>query len=347
MIIGKILKEAIDRRASDVIISSGNYPTLKIDGKIVFCTDYGILEKAQVEADIVSILSEKQRNWFLERKELDFWIDLQGHSRFRVNAFVQRNGFGAVFRPIQSHIPDFESLWIPKQVLNFMTRKSGLILVTGWVGSGKSTTLASMLEYVNTHTQKHIITVEDPIEFIFEANKSLIEQREVGGHTHNYENGLKYALRQAPDIIMVGEMRDLETFRLALRAAETGNLVLSTLHTSGAARTVARVIDMFPSDEKEQIKAQLSESLIGVVWQDLVERTEWEGRVPACEVLVNTISTANMIRKGLTHQIDGAIETGSKEGMLTMKKSLENLYGTGKISSATYDKSLAFLRKLS
>ena len=326
MIIPKILKEALDRGASDIILSSDTKPCLKINWDVVYLYDYEIIWANELEENIYWIMSSKQQEKLLKRLELDFSIDLKNHSRFRVNVFYEKKWIWAVFRPIKNTLPSPEILWLPRKLLDFTKAKNGLVLVTWSVWSWKSTTLASLIDIINTHLSKHIITVEDPIEFVFENKKSLIEQREVWVNTLSFENGLKYALRQASDVIMIGEMRDLETFRLALRAAETGNLVFATLHTSWAARTIARVIDMFNSDEKEQIKAQLSESLVWVVWQELLKTKDWKGRVLATEVLVNNTAVSNMIRKWLTHQIDSAMETWwTSDWMITMEKSLDNL----------------------
>lgn len=346
MSIWKILKIWLEKNASDIIISPNSKPSLKINWDIIQLEYFDILEKEELNKEIISIMSESQRREFIDKKELDFWIDLKWFSRFRVNAFIQRNGFWLVFRPIKIEIPDFNKIGLPPQVLNFIDRKHWLILVTWSVGSWKSTTLASLIKYINKIKQKHIITIEDPIEFIHKNENSIIEQREVWNNTESFENWLKYALRQASDVIMVGEMRDLETFRLALRAAETGNLVLATLHTSGAARTVSRIIDMFPWDEKEQIKQQLSESLLWVVWQDLIKTSDWKRRVPACEILVNNTSISNMIRKWITHQIDWVIETSKEEWMVSMKKSLEVLFDLWEISKDIYKYNLAFLWRL-
>jgi len=344
MSIWKILKIWLEREASDIIISPNSKPSLKIDWEINIIEEMNILNREELNKDILSIMSEKQRKEFIYKKELDFSIDMKWYSRFRVNAFVQRNGFWLVFRPIKTEIPDFESLGLPPQILNFTNKKHWLILVTWSVWSWKSTTLASLLKHINKTKKKHIITVEDPIEFIYKNELSLIEQREVWEHTDTFWNWLKYALRQASDVIMVWEMRDLETFKLALRAAETGNLVLATLHTSWAARTVWRIIDMFPWGEKEQIKQQLSESLIWVVWQDLIKKSNWTGRTPACEVLVNNTSISNMIRKWLTHQINWAIETGASDWMFPMKKSLDKLLELNIISEESYKESLEYLQ---
>lgn len=334
--IGQVLKEGIERGASDVILSPDNYPSLKIDGDIVYIGEMGLINRSELDQEILSIIPEKMKKKFSDELELDFWVTLKWYGRFRANVLSQRKGYSIVFRVIQERIPDFRELDLPESILNFTQKRSGLILVTGGVGSGKSTTLAALLNEINQEQEKHIITIEDPIEFLHESKNSLVEQREVWVNTLSFENGLKYALRQASDVIMVGEMRDLETFRLALRAAETGNLVLATLHTSGASRTISRIIDMFPWDEKDQIRSQLSESLIAVIWQDLVKKNQ-SGRVPATEILVNTTNVANMIRDNNVHQIDSAIETGKEYGMLPMKKSLENLFGKWLITEEQFE----------
>lgn len=343
MLISQILIEALEKDASDIIITTWNLPSLKIYWDVVYLNNYPVIEKDIFEKEILSIMSSSQKEKFKTNMELDFSIDLKWYSRFRVNAFNQKNWYWLVFRPIKSDLPNFEKLGLPLQILNFANRKNWLVLVTWAVGTGKSTTLASLINHINKNRQKHIITVEDPIEFVFQSEKSLVEQREVWVNTLSFDNWLKYALRQAPDVIMVWEMRDLETFRLALRAAETWNLVFATLHTSGAARTVARVIDMFPADERDQIRQQLSESLVWVVWQDLLKKADGKGRVPAIEVLVNNISIANMIRKWNTHQINSAIETWSQDGMITMNKYLEILFEKKIISEQTYNDNLKAL----
>lgn len=340
-----ILKIALEKNASDIIITGWTRPSLKVNGDIYFFEEVEPISKEESKTLVLSIMSENQRAKFLKELELDFSIELKGYSRFRVNAFVQKDGYSLVFRPIKSTIPDFDSLELPEVIRNFTKKRNGLVLITGSVWSGKTTTLASLLGEINKTQSKHIITVEDPIEFIYQNQKSIIEQREVGTHTLSFDNGLKYALRQAPDVVMIWEMRDLETFRLALRAAETGNLVFATLHTSGAARTVARIIDMFPGEEKDKIRQQLSESLLWVVWQQLIKTADWNGRVAATEVLVNTVNVANMIRKDQTHQIPNAIETGKDAGMVTMKGSLENLFGTWKINEEAYNYYIGLLDK--
>ena len=334
--ITELLKLSLEHKASDIIISSWNYPAFKISWEIVYLEEKGKLDAESLKKDILAIIPERYHQKYLEDFELDFSIELQWFSRFRVNAFKQKKGFGMVFRVIPSIVPEFETLWLPKVIQSFSHRKSGLVLITGWVWAGKSTTLASLIHEINKNYKKHIITVEDPIEYSHESNKSLIEQRELGGSTQSFENGLKYALRQASDVIMVGEMRDVETFRLALRAAETGNLVFATLHTSGAARTVSRIIDMFPGEEKWYIRAQLSESLLGVVWQDLIRKDDGS-RVMAVEVLVKNKAIENMIREDHVHQINSAIETGKEHGMIPMIKYLEYLLAKKEITQEIYE----------
>ncbi len=338
-----ILKIALEKNASDIIITGWTKPSLKVNWDIFFFDDFEVITKEDSKKIVLSIMSESQREKFLREMELDFSIELKWFSRFRVNAFIQKDGYSLVFRPIKTEIPDFDSLNLPEVLRKLTKKRNWLILITWSVWSWKSTTLASLLWEINKNDSKHIITIEDPIEFVYKNEKSIIEQREVWTHTLTYDNWLKYALRQAPDVIMIWEMRDLETFRLALRAAETGNLVFATLHTSGAARTVARIIDMFPWDEKDKIRQQLSESLLWVVWQQLLKTADGKGRVAATEVLINTVPIANMIRKDQTHQIPNAMETGKESWMITMKDSLENLFWKWLISQEVYDLNLALL----
>lgn len=325
MSIAKILKEALDKGASDIILSSWTKPAFKIFWDVTYLEDYEVFTSENLSKEFLSIMSDKQKITFKEELELDFPIDLKGYSRFRVNLFMAKNGIGWVFRPIKTSLPTFQELGLPEKMLEFIDKKNWLILVTGSVWSGKSTTMSALIDSITATKSKHIITVEDPIEYVFKNNKSLVEQREVWTNTKSFENGLKYALRQASDVIMIWEMRDLETFRLALRAAETWNLVIATLHTSWAARTISRIIDMFPGDEKENIRGQLSDSLIWVVWQDLLKTKDGNWRALATELLVNNSSISNMIRKGVVHQIDWVIETWAMDWMYTMKSSVEKL----------------------
>ncbi|ATU05108.1 hypothetical protein BKN14_01470 [Candidatus Gracilibacteria bacterium HOT-871] len=331
MKIAKILKESIEKGASDAILTAGTFPILKINGDIHYLQDYGKYTDEELREEVFSTMTERQKKEFLEKMELDYSIDLKGYSRFRVNAFFSKNGVGTVFRGIKTKLPSFEELFLPKKLLDFAGRKSGLLLITGGVGSGKSTTMSALINHIIQNYSRHIITVEDPIEYVFENGKSVVEQREIGTSTKSFDSGVKYALRQASDVIMIGEMRDLETFRLALRAAETGNLVIATLHTSGTASTISRVIDMFPGEEKDYIRAQLSVSLLGVIWQQLIKSKDGKSRILSTELLVNNSSISNMIRKGDIHQIPGALETGGKDGMYTMQHNLERLREAGLI----------------
>ena len=340
----ELLQMSLDRKASDIIMSAKAKPCLKINWEVNFLEDFGIISKNEMQKIVFSTMSEIQGKRFLEEKELDYGIWFWEY-RFRVNAFMTRNGMWIVCRPIATDVPEFDKLGLPEAVRSFAYKRNWLVLVTWSVGSGKSTSMISLINEINKKHAKHIITVEDPIEFIFKNNKSLIEQREVENSTLTFENGLKYALRQAPDVIMVWEMRDLETFRLALRAAETGNLVFATLHTSGAARTVSRVIDMFPAGEKDQVRAQLSESLIWVVWQKLLKTTDWKGRVLAAEVMVNNTSVSNIIRKGETHQINSVIETSARDWMINMRRTLEKLYEEGRITEKLYNEEIKLIWK--
>lgn len=333
MLIWQILAKSLEKNASDTILTSNAKPALKIDWEVIFMEDYEVLKIEDLNKAILGIMSIKQKSLFNKNLELDFSLNLKDHSRFRVNVFIQKKWICAVFRTIKNKLPDFKDLNLPEKLLDFTKEKGWLLLVTWSVWSGKSTTMSSIIEYINNNTSKHIITIEDPIEYMFKNNKSIVEQREVWIDTLSFANGLQYSLRQASDVIMIWEMRDLDTFRLALRAAETWNLVIATLHTSWAAKTIARIIDMFPWDEKDQIKAQLSNSLIWVIWQNLIKRKDWKGRVPACELLINNTSIANMIRKDLTHQINWVIETSREEWMIPMNKSLEKLYEDDIISN--------------
>ncbi len=334
--ITELLKLSLEYHASDIILSAGNYPAFKVSGEIVYLEERGKLDPDTLKNGILDIIPERHKEKFLVHYELDFSIEIPWFSRYRVNAFKQKNGFGVVFRVIPSDVPEFSSLSLPKVIQSFSHRKSGLVLITWGVGSWKSTTLASLIHEINKNYKKHIITVEDPIEYAHESINSLVEQRELGGSTLSFENGLKHALRQASDVIMIGEMRDIETFRLALRAAETGNLVFATLHTSGAARTVSRIIDMFPGEEKWYIRAQLAESLLGIVWQDLIKKDDGS-RVMAVEVLVKNKAIENMIREDNIHQINSAIETGKEHGMIPMIKYLEYLLSRKDISQEIFD----------
>ncbi len=340
--IKEILKKAIIENVSDVILSPNKQVCYKIDWEIKYIDDFWIITNEIMNSFFLQIVKKTQQDIFNKTKELDFSLWLW-KVRFRVNIFWVKDWFWFVFRVIASEIPDFNTLWLPLNIINFTKKRNGLILVTWPVWSGKTTTLASLINDININYDKHIITIEDPIEYIYNSKKSLVEQREVWVDTLSFDNGLKYALRQASDVIMIWEMRDLETFRLALRAAETGNLVFATLHTSWAARTIARIIDMFPAWEKDQIRSQLAESLIWVVWQKLLKNNNWKWRVVACEVLKNNIWISNIIRKWETHKINSIIETSKWEWMIWMKDTLKELFEKKAISEEVYKNELSYL----
>jgi twitching motility protein PilT len=331
--IDEILRLMTEREASDLHLASGSAPYLRIHGEMVRL-NYKAVSPEVCKALILEILSESQRETLLEDWDLDCSYALNGMGRFRVNAFVQRNGCGAVFRRIPEQIQTIQELGLPESLANHLNLSEGLILVTGPTGSGKSTTLASLIHTINVNERAHIITIEDPIEFVHYNQQSLINQREVSSHTKSFHQALRAALREDPDVILVGEMRDLETISLALTAAETGHLVLGTLHTNSATKTVDRIIDVFPEAQQAQIRVMLSESLRAVVAQTLVRRSEGEGRVPVVEVLVNTPAVANLIREGKTFQIHSSMQTGQVHGMVTFEASINHLVRKGIVSKA-------------
>ncbi len=324
----ELIELVIKKKASDLHISVGAPPVLRVDGKLVQ-TEYEPLKPEDTKALIFSILTLEQRKILEQRLELDCSYGVEGLGRFRVNAYKDRNGFAAALRTITSKIPTFEELNLPKICQQTATRPRGLVLVTGPTGSGKSTTLASMVGWINENRTDHILTIEDPIEYIHTSKKSVVNQREVGSDTHSFNNALRAALREDPDVILVGEMRDLETVGLALKAAETGHLVFGTLHTSSAAQTVDRIVDVFTPDQQQQIRIQLSNGLVAVFSQTLIPKInaqgEVSGRIMAMEILINTPAIANLIREGKTAQIYSAIQTGGKLGMVTLENSLAEL----------------------
>ena len=320
-----------EQKASDLLISAGAPPMLRVHGKL-YRTRNETLTAEQSKKLIYSILTADQKKTFETNKELDFSHAVGRKHRFRVNVYLQKQAVTAAFRPIPEKIPQLSELGLPESIEEFTRAKQGLLLVTGPTGHGKTTTLAAMIDRINKTRECHIITMEDPIEFVHFHNKSIVDQREVGEDTHSFVNGLKYVLRQAPDVILVGEMRDLETIQAALRAAETGHLVLATLHTNDAVQTIDRIIDVFPGDQQQQIRFQLSMTLLAVISQRLLPRADEDGRVLATEVLRSNTAVANQIREGKTHQIYSVMETNWKEGIITMEKSLKELYMEGAIS---------------
>ncbi len=323
--IRELLEKMVDLNASDLHISAGAPPVLRINQKLIPMRQFPVLTGNDTRLLVYNILTEFQKKKFEENRELDFAISIPKLSRFRANAFFQRGTVAIAIRRIPIEVPSAEKLGLPKAIIDFTNHNTGLVLVTGPTGSGKSTTLAAMIDKINTDRAVHIITVEDPIEYLHKNKKSIVVQREVGQDTLTFANALKYALRQDPDIIMVGEMRDLETIEAALTAAETGHLVLATLHTSSVAETVNRMIDVFPPHQQDQVRVQISQVLRGAVSQKLLPRADGKGMVLATEIMVVTPAIRTMIRESRIHEIYGVIQTNRKLGMMTMNMSLLEL----------------------
>lgn len=326
--INEILTEAITLKASDIHITVGVPVMIRLRGELRPLND-DVLAPSIVTALVHEIIPQDHFESFQENYQLDFSHSIPGVSRFRVNAYYQRGQMALAIRPIPNKIPTFEELELPPILKAFMDKPRGLVLVTGPTGSGKSTTLAAMINYVNQNAHKHIITLEDPIEFQHKHNKCVINQREIGSDVKDFNSALRVALRQDPDIILVGEMRDLETIQIALTAAETGHLVIGTLHTSSAASTIERIIDVFPAEKQTQIRMQLAGSLVGVVAQRLFKRQDSDGRKAVCEIMVNTPAIANLIRQEKVYQIPIVIQTSKEMGMQTMEMAIKEqmMYG--------------------
>ncbi|MES2537178.1 MAG: type IV pilus twitching motility protein PilT [Pseudomonadota bacterium] len=324
MDISELLAFSVKNKASDLHLSSGLPPMIRVHGD-VRRINLPPLEHKDVHGMIYDIMNDGQRKAYEENLECDFSFAIPGLARFRVNAFNQDRGAAAVMRTIPSKILSLEQLNAPKIFADLALKPRGLVLVTGPTGSGKSTTLAAMVNHVNETEYAHILTIEDPIEFVHESKKCLINQREVGPHTHSFTAALRSALREDPDVVLVGELRDLETIRLALSAAETGHLVFGTLHTSSAAKTIDRIVDVFPGDEKEMVRAMLSESLQAVISQTLLKTKDGAGRVAAHEIMIGTPAIRNLIREAKIAQMYSAIQTGSNMGMQTLDSNLADL----------------------
>jgi twitching motility protein PilT len=332
MDITDLLIQTKERNASDLHLTVGSPPTLRLNGRLTRL-ELPIMGREEMHTMLYDILTDEQKARFEATHDLDFSLELSGVGRFRVNAFLQRLGEGLVLRLIPSKIKTLDELGMPPILKDLAMKDRGLVLVTGPTGSGKSTTLAGMVDHMNNNREDHIITIEDPIEFIHEHKKCNINQREVGPHTMSFAAALRSALREDPDIILVGEMRDLETIAQALTAAETGHLVLSTLHTNNAPQTISRVVDVFPPHQQEQIRVQLSDALLGVVAQTLVPSYDNQGRVAAMEIMVANPAIRNLIRENKVHQILSAIQTGAREGMQSLDQALKALVKTQKISN--------------
>src|SRR6202049_3052486 len=330
MDIAELLAFSVKNKASDLHLSAGLPPMIRVHGD-VRRINVPPLEHKDVHGMVYDIMNDSQRKIYEETLEVDFSFEIPNLARFRVNAFNQNRGAGAVFRTIPSKVLSLEDLNAPKIFAEIANQPRGLCLVTGPTGSGKSTTLAAMVNHVNEHEYGHILTVEDPIEFVHESKKCLMNQREVGPHTLSFANALRSALREDPDLILVGQMRDLETIRLAMTAAETGHLVFGTLHTSSAAKTIDRIVDVFPGGEKEMVRSMLSESLRAVISQTLMKRVGG-GRVAAHDIMIGTPAIRNLIREGKIAQMYSAIQTGQGQGMQTLDQCLQEMVAKGVVS---------------
>ena len=328
--IEQLLTYTLEADASDLHLSTDSIPMIRVHGEMKKLD----LPKMTLESMIEikeKILNKNQQNIFNEKLEIDLSTSLKDKGRFRVNFFTQINGLSAVFRAIPSEIKSTEELGIPPIMNQLAFEEKGLVLLTGPTGSGKSTTLAAMVDYINENKKKHIITIEDPVEYFHNSKNCMLNQRELGQSTHSFANALRSSLREDPDVILVGEMRDLETIQLALTAAETGHLVLSTLHTSSAVKTIDRIIDVFPSGQKDQIRSMLSESLLAVIAQKLLQNKNKNGRVPACEIMIANSAVRNLIREDKIYQIPSLIQSGSQDGMQSLDQDLQRLVQQGLI----------------
>lgn len=339
MDIRQLLTETVYMKASDLHLCPGQPPKIRVNGDIINLNSTA-LDKETIEQMLEEVTNEKQLQNMKKHLDLDFSFSLPGVSFFRANAFYTRNGLAMVFRAIPTAPISLEELDAPDIFKDLVAQPRGLILVTGPTGSGKSTTLAAMIDHLNKHTRQHILTIEDPIEFVHQSKKCLINQRELNQNTLSFHNALKAAMREDPDIILVGEMRDIETIRLALTAAETGHLVLATLHTTGAAKSIDRIVDVFPGGEKDMIRTMLSESLIAVISQTLIKTADGKNRVAAQEIMTATPAIKNLIRENKIAQMNSSIQTGAAFGMQTLDQALNNLVRRGIITEvAAKDKS--------
>jgi twitching motility protein PilT len=328
----EVLTKMSEERASDVHLSPGFRPAIRVRGRITPLEEYERLTPQQTRDTVYSLLNDDQRKRFESDKQLDLAYAVPGVARFRVNCFFQRGSISAAFRRIPHQIPNLDELGLPPVLRELTKKPRGLVLVTGPTGSGKSTSLAAMLDIINEERDEHMLTIEDPIEFLHQHKRCVVNQREVGADAENFASALKAALREDPDVILVGEMRDLETMSTALTAAETGHLVFATLHTQSTSQTVDRIIDIFPAEQQAQVRMQLSVGLQGIVTQQLLPTIDGAGRVVAAEVLIPTPAVRNLIREGKTHQIYSAIQTSGSIGMQTMDAHLAQLVRLGRVS---------------
>lgn len=329
--IDDILKAAKEAGASDVHLTVGIPPKMRVNGKLLTMEDYPRLLPPDTLEILLTIMTETQRERFEANGEYDMSFSIPNLGRYRVNAFKQRGSVAMAFRLVGTQVPSPEELGVPGSVVELFQRKRGLVLVTGPTGSGKSTTLAAIIDKINSNREAHVITLEDPIEYLHQHKLSMVNQREIGLDSENYANALRAALREDPDVILVGEMRDFETISVAITAAETGHLVLSTLHTIGAASTIDRVIDVFPPHQQQQIRVQLANVLEAVISQQLIPTADGKGRVAAFEVMHANHAVRNLIREGKSHQLASVMQTNRKFGMVTMDDAISQLYFSGKI----------------
>jgi twitching motility protein PilT len=330
--VSELLEIVLERGASDLHLTAGAPPTIRVHGDLIRLVDYPILSPRALQGMIYAILPQKMRERLEQELELDMSYALPGKARFRVNVYYQRDSLGAAFRLIPYEIKSVESLGLPSVVADLARYPRGFVVVTGPTGSGKSTSLAGMVDIVNRERSAHIMTVEDPIEFLHKHQQCIVNQREVGADTHSFAQALKHVLRQDPDVILVGEMRDLETISTAITAAETGHLVFATLHTQDAPQTIDRIIDVFPPHQQQQVRVQLATTLQGVVTQQLLQAVDGRSRAVACEVLICTPAVRNLIREGKVHQIYSIMQAGGRFGMQTMDQALANLVKEGKVT---------------
>jgi len=327
-----LLLEVIERNASDLHLTAGAHPTVRIRGRLQPLEEYPVMTTEQTREIVYSILSNDQRQRLETDWQIDFAYSIPDRARFRVNAYYQRAAIGAAFRLIPATIKTVDELGLPLVLHDLAKRPRGFVLVTGPTGSGKSTSLAAVIDEINATREEHIMTIEDPIEFLHGHKKCIVNQREIGSDATSFAAGLKAALRQDPDVILVGEMRDLETIHTALTAAETGHLVFATLHTQDTPQTIDRIIDVFPANQQQQVRVQLSVALQGIITQQLLPTADGAGRIAACEVLLATPAIRNLIREGKTHQIYSSLQTGANIGMQTMDAALATLVRKGKIT---------------
>jgi twitching motility protein PilT len=342
-----VLGQMVETKASDVHITPGFPPAMRDKGKIRPMEGFPVLNAQQTREVVYGILNDDQRKRFENNQQLDFAYAIPGVARFRVNCFFQRGTVSAAFRLVPQAIPALDSLGVPQVLRDLCEKPRGFVLVTGPTGSGKSTTLAAMIDVINSGHQDHILTIEDPIEFLHQHKSSIVNQREIGSDAADFGLGLRAALREDPDVILVGEMRDLETISTALTAAETGHLVFATLHTQSTAQTVDRIIDVFPPEQQGQVRTQLSIALQGIVTQQLLPTIDGKGRTVACEVLIPTPAVRNLIREGKTHQIYAALQTSGAVGMQTMDADLARLVRTGKITRSLAEQRASVPEELS